>query len=207
MSVIAGITIIAPGSFLEGTFFVSPPWGRRGIEYLRRAMKRSALRSYVVLVSSSVALCACDGGPPATKGGPTQAVSAAPAAAPTRATITLDAAHDVMTAKDAAAYTIPPSAELVIELAGHRFATRDGGAATPDVVHVVHGSTHYHRASFSGPRITLSTGSLDPVKGGAFPGFEAGESYIVAVGTEAPSPDGALRFTPSWTGKVGVAAK
>lgn len=168
------------------------------------------LRTCVVLISASFALCACDGGPASTstKGAPSASATPSASAAPTRAVITLDADHDVMTRKDAAAYTIAPSAELVIELAGHRFSTRDGGSAAPDVVHVAHGSTHYHRASIAGARITLSTASLDPVKGGPFPGFEAGESYIIAVGAEAPAAaDGALRFTPFWTAKVNVAAK
>lgn len=172
-----------------------------------------ALRDVVVL-STAFLLCACDdGGAPSAKGGPSPASSASAAAAPsavaaTRAVITLDAAHDVMTKKDAPAYAIAPSAELVLELGEYRFATRDGGIAAADAVHVVRGSSGYHRASFSGKRVTLSTASLDPVKGGAFPGFEAGESYIIAVGAEAPSAsDGAMRFTPLWTTKVNVAAK
>jgi hypothetical protein len=122
--------------------------------------------------------------------------------------ITLDLAHDMITSKDAPAYTIAPSAELVLEIGNHRFATRDAGSAAPDAVHVVHGSAGYHRATFSGTRVILSTASLDPVKGGAFKGFEAGESYLVAVGAEAPSAaDGAMRFAPLWTAKVNVAAK
>jgi hypothetical protein len=53
----------------------------------------------------------------------------------------------------------------------------------------------------------LDAASLDAVKGGAFAGFEAGESYLVAVGAEAPAADGAMRFTPFWTAKVAVAAR
>lgn len=162
-----------------------------------------------MLFSCAAALVACDDAPSA-KGRPpasASATAAPPAAAVTRAVITLDAAHDVMTQKDAPAYTIAPSSELVIELAGHRFPARDAGPASPDVVHVVRGSSGYHRASIVGARVTLSTASLDPVKGGPFPGFEAGETYIIAVGAEAPSADGAMRFTPFWTAKVNVAAK
>jgi hypothetical protein len=120
----------------------------------------------------------------------------------------MDAAHDMMTVKDATPYTIAPAAELVIEVAGHRLSARDAGPRVPDAVHVVHGSSGYHRASFSGGRVVLSTASLDPVKGGPFLGFEAGESYIVAVGAEAPSAsDGAMRFVPFWTAKVNVAPR
>lgn len=102
---------------------------------------------------------------------------------------------------------LAPSSELVLD-GEYRIPTRDAGPAAPDAVHVVHGSSGYHRASFSGKRITLSTASLDPVKGGAFPGFEAGESYIIAVGAEMPSTrDGAMGFAPFWTTKVNVAAR
>ena len=55
--------------------------------------------------------------------------------------------------------------------------------------------------------MTLNAASLDAVKGGAFPGFEAGEQYLVAVGTEMPSADGAMRFAPVWTTKVMVSAR
>ena len=79
------------------------------------------------------------------------------------------------------------------------------GLGAPDTVHVVRGSSGYYRTSFSGKRIALDA-SLDPMKGrDAFPGFEAGEVYVVAVGREAPSAsDGAMRFTPLWTAKVNV---
>lgn len=159
------------------------------------------------MLCATLTLGACDrpDGAPQSTGAASSAKPAASATAPTRAVITMDTAHDMMTIKSPADYTIAPAAELVIEVGEHRFSTRDGGPAAPDAVHVVHGSSGYHRASFSGKRITLNTGSLDPVKGGAFAGFEAGESYIVSVGVEAPSAkDGAMRFTPVWTAKVNV---
>jgi hypothetical protein len=154
-------------------------------------------RASVVLV---LALVACDR-EPAPAPGPS-ATASAPTPA-TRATITVDAAHDKMTAKDAAPYTIAPSIELVVDLSSHRFA-RDGGPREPDVVHVARGADGYWRGGFTGTRATLGPGSLDPVKGGAFAGFEAGESYVVALGFEAASTDGAMRFTPLWTGAVKV---
>jgi hypothetical protein len=124
--------------------------------------------------------------------------------------IKMDSVHDVMTKKDAPAYAIAPSASLVIEVGEYRFPVRDAaGAGVPDAVHVVHGSSGYYRGSFSTKGAALSAASLDPVKGrDAFPGFEGGESYLVAVGTEAPSaPDGAMRFAPLWTAKVNVTSK
>jgi hypothetical protein len=159
----------------------------------------------VAALGAAAALGACDRpeGPPA----PPASASAATAAAVTRAAITVDGAHDMMTRKEATPYAIAPSSELVLELADFRFPSRDGGPGAPDAVHVVHGSSGYHRASFSGKRAVLNAASLDAVKGGAFPGFEAGESYVVAVGVEAPSPDGAMRFMPFWTAKVNVASK
>jgi hypothetical protein len=171
-----------------------------------------ARRDLVAALCAGVALGGCD----RPEGKPAPAISASPgtatALAVTRAVITVDALHDMMSTKDAAPYSITPSTELVIELGDHRFAAqRDGGPQTPgvpDTVHVQHGSSGYHRASFSGRRVTLNAASLDAVKGGPFAGFEAGENYVVAVGVEAPSPkDGAMRFTPLWMGKVNVAAK
>jgi hypothetical protein len=164
----------------------------------------------LVALCAATSLGACDSGGPSAKGRPSASASAAPApAAVTRAVITLDTAHDMMTKKDATAYAIAPSSELVIEIGDHRFPGRgDAGTSEPDAVHVAHGSAGYYRASFKGKRIVLNAGSLDTVKGReAFPGFEAGESYIVAIGAEAPSADGAMRFAPAWTAKVSVGAK
>jgi hypothetical protein len=112
----------------------------------------------------------------------------------------MDGAHDMMSVKAASPYTIGPAAVLAIEVGDHRFPK-----SAPDAVHVAHGSAGYYRGSFKGPRVELGAATLDPVRGReAFPGFEAGESYVVAVGTEAPSTDGALRFTPAWTATVTV---
>jgi hypothetical protein len=167
----------------------------------------SMMQPRALVVAAALALVGCDRGAPAPPS-PASAAAAPSAVAPTRATLTLDAAHDVMTKKDAPAYTIPPCAELVLEVGEHRFPIRDAGPLAPDSVHVVHGASGYHRASFSGHRVVLSAASLDPVKGGVFPGFEAGESYIVALGAEAPSTrDGAMGFAPLWTAKIDVAPK
>src|SRR5437879_2395428 len=106
-----------------------------------------ALRKNLLVACASIALAGCErGGAPAP---PSPASAAATASAPavTRAVLTLDAAHDVMTKKDAPAYVIAPSSELVLELGDHRFPARDAGPAAPDAVHVVHGSSGYHRAS------------------------------------------------------------
>jgi len=125
----------------------------------------------------------------------------------TRAVVTIDDAHDLM--KKGGPYAIGPATELVLEVGGHRFDAGDGGAhGPPDSVHLAHGSSGYYRASWtSGSRVVLNTSSLDPVKGGAFPGFVAGESYLVAVGREEPSADGVLRFAPAWTATVVVEAR
>ncbi len=129
--------------------------------------------------------------------------AAASARAVTRATITMDDAHDLM--KNGAGYVIAPATELVIEIGSHHL--RDAGGPA-DAVHVAHRSSEYYRASWAGgARITLNAASLDPVKGGAFSGFEAGEEYLVAIGSEAPSPDGVLRFAPAWTTKITVAPR
>ena len=119
----------------------------------------------------------------------------------------MDAVHDVMTKKDAPAYTISPSASLVIEVGDYRFPSLGtAGTGALNAAHVVHGSVGYYRATLAGKRIALNAASLDPVKGrDAFPGFEAGQSYVVAVGTESASAtDGAMRFAPAWTTKVNV---
>ncbi len=173
-----------------------------------------ARQDLVMAVCATVALGACDPRDgTSVSGGPAPSASASAGAgttanAATQAVIRMDAGHDVMTRKDAPPYAIAPSAELQIEVGEYRFPTRDAGPGAPDAVHVVQGSSGYHRASFSGNRVVLSAASLDAVKGGAFQGFEAGESYIVAVGAEAPSAsDGAMRFTPFWTAKVNVASR
>jgi hypothetical protein len=168
-------------------------------------------KNLVLTVCATVSLSACDrGSGPSAAGGPSPSAPASAAvvtaaAATTQAEITMDMVHDVTRMKDAAAYTIPPSATLVIGVGGYVFHGL-GSAGGPDAVHVAHGSSGYYRASFSGKQATLNAASLDPVKGrDAFPGFEAGESYIIAVGTEAPSAsDGAMRFAPVWTAKVNV---
>lgn len=154
----------------------------------------------VAAAGAVVLLGACD-----REAAPTTQPAPAPSAtAAKQAAIVMDAAHDVMAQKDAPGYAIAPSAVLVIELGEHRFPA----GKAPDVVHLAHGSSGYFRASFSGKRITLSAGSLDPVRGReAFPGFEAGESYLVAVGAEASGADGAMRFSPAWTAKVNVTAR
>jgi len=161
----------------------------------------------VLAVCATLTLGACDREAPA----PPAAASAAATstAATTRAVITLDASHDLMTRKDAPAYAIAPVAELVLEIGDHRFPVPDAaGAGAPDTVHVMRGSSGYYRATFSGKRVALNTGALDSMKGReAFPGFEAGEPYVVAVGREAASADGAMRFTPLWTARVNVASK
>ncbi len=120
----------------------------------------------------------------------------------------MDDAHDA-TRKDGLAYTITPSAELVIELGPlPRPSAAAAVPADPNAVHVVHGAAAYYRATVAGKGpVTLNAASLDAVKGGAFPGFEAGEQYLVAVGTEMPSADGAMRFAPVWTTKVMVSAR
>ena len=142
----------------------------------------TARKDRMLAVFATLVLAACDhpDGPP-VNGRP---APSAPASATTRAVIKMDAGHDAMTAKDAPPYAIAPAAELEIEVGEYRFSRRDAGPAAPDAVHVVHGSSGYHRASFSGNRVVLSAASLDAVKGGAFQGFEAGESYLVAVGAE-----------------------
>lgn len=172
-------------------------------------------RSFPLAVCATLSLGACERGDGRPTGGdpaPSALASSAatPAAATTRAVVTMDAAHDVMSKKDALAYTIAPSTELVIEIGDHPFRTPDAAAiGAPDTVHVARGSSGYYRATFSGKRIALNAASLDPLKGReAFPGFEAGESYVVAVGVEASSaPDGAMRFTPLWTTKVNVVSR
>jgi hypothetical protein len=169
----------------------------------------------VVTVCAMVSFGACDRGDgPSGPGGPAPSARASSPVPTTAAAapvvIAVDAAHDIMAKKDAPAYTIAPCSALVIELGEHRFAAPDAAAgAGPDAVHVVHGASGYYRGTFSGKRVTLSSGSLDPVKGrDAFAGFEPGESYLVAVGTEVPSAsDGALRFAPAWTAKVNVASR
>jgi hypothetical protein len=175
-----------------------------------------SLKSRVIAVCATVSLGACDRGSGSSAGvGPApsalaSAGTASPAAATTQAVIKMDLIHDIMTKKDAPAYAISPSATLVIEVGDYRFPVLDAaGAGVPDAVHVVHGSSGYYRGSFSAKRVALSAASLDPVKGrDAFPGFEAGEAYLIAVGTETSSPsDGAMRFAPLWTTKVNVTSK
>ena len=185
-----------------------------GLGYAARMIwSRQDLVMAVCAAVSLGALGACDRPEgPSTNGGPAPATStstgaATTAAAVTRAVIRMDPGHDAMTVKDAPSYVIAPAAELDLEVGDYVFPRRDAGPAAPDAVHVVHGSAGYHRASFSGKRVALNTGSLDAVKGGPFQGFEAGESYLIAVGAEAPSADGAMRFTPLWTGRVSVAPR
>jgi hypothetical protein len=155
-------------------------------------------------IGAAMSVVGCDRAPgDARPAAPASASAVAPAAIP-RATLRVDAAHDVMRSKEAPAYAIGPAAELVIELGDHPFA----GAGAPDAIHVAHGSAGYYRASFKGKQAVLNAGSLDPVKGReAFPGFEAGESYVVAIGSEAAGPDGAMRFAPAWTAKVSVGGR
>ena len=142
-----------------------------------------ARQDLVMAVVATFALAACDRQDgPSTNGGPASPASASagagtPATAATRAVIKVDAGHDAMTVKDASPYAIAPSAELEIEIGDYRFPRRDAGPGAPDAVHVVRGSSGYHRASISGKRVVLNAASLDAVKGGAFQGFEAGESY------------------------------
>lgn len=173
-----------------------------------------ARQDLVMAVCATVVLSACDRQEgPSANGGPASSASPSTGAgttanAATRAVIRMDSGHDVMTRKDASPYVIAPSAELAIEVGEYRFPMRDAGPGAPDAVHLVHGSSGYHRASFSGNRVVLNAASLDAVKGGAFAGFEAGESYVVAVGAEAASAsDGAMRFTPFWTAKVNVTSQ
>jgi hypothetical protein len=149
-------------------------------------------------------LCGCDSKPaPAPTAAPSPP-TAVPAPAITRTTLLADAAHDVTAKKGTpSAYSIPPSSEIVLELQDPKFAAADAG---PLAVHVAHGSTGYYRGTVSGKQVTLNAGSLDPMKGGAFPGFEAGESYVVAIGPEGTAADGALRFAPVWSATVKVTA-
>jgi hypothetical protein len=158
----------------------------------------------VAALGMAVAMCGCDskeGRSPAAL--PSASATAAAAVAATRSVLVADAAHDVTTKKGAAPYSIPPSSELVLDLQDPRFAATDAGALA---LHVAHGSVGYYRASITGKQATLNAVSLDAVKGGAFPGFEAGESYVVAIGPEATAADGALRFAPMWSATVKVAA-
>jgi hypothetical protein len=158
----------------------------------------------VAVACAAVVLGACESGGPSP---PAAASAGATAAAVTRAAITVDYGHDMMTSTNASAYTIGPVAELVVEIGDYRFNARDGGSPRPDAVHVMRGSTGYWRGSVTDKRVTLNAGSLDAVKGGPFAGFETGELYTVSMGVEAPSADGAMRFAPLWMAKVNVAAK
>jgi hypothetical protein len=159
----------------------------------------------VVTLGASVAMCGCDSkesrSPAAAPSA--SATAAAVAVAATRSVLVADAAHDVTKTKGAAPYSISPSSELVLELQDARFAATDAGALA---LHVAHGSVGYYRATVSGKQATLNAVSLDAVKGGSFPGFEAGESYVIAIGPEATAADGALRFAPIWSATVKVAA-
>jgi hypothetical protein len=170
-------------------------------------------REVWVALAAIACLVACEGPSAPASAGPAgsapSASSVAPTASPvTRASITMDEAHD-MTKKDAVPYSIAPSTELVIELGPLPRPSADAAVPPePNAVHVAHGPAEYYRATFSGKGpITLNAGSLDAVKGGAFPGFEARESYIIAIGAELPSPEGAMRFAPVWTTKVTVTAR
>ncbi len=168
-------------------------------------------KDLLVALSLGVAIAGCDRDDAAPGKGATAApMSPGGAPAPvatTRSVIAIDGGHDMMARKEATPYTIAPSAELVLEVGAHRFTTRGAGPATPDAVHVVHGSAGYYRGAFSGERFALNVASLDAVKGVAFPGFEAGETYIVSVGIEGTGADGAMRFTPLWTTTVNVTAR
>jgi hypothetical protein len=145
----------------------------------------------------------CDSKPPPTSTAPPAppTASAAPPAI-TRTTLFADTAHDVTAKKGTPSpYSIPPSSEVVLEFQDPKLTAADAGALA---VHVAHGSTGYYRGTVSGTRVTLNAASLDPMKGGVFPGFEAGESYVVALGPEATAADGALRFAPIWSATVKV---
>src|SRR5689334_14643840 len=106
-------------------------------------------RNLLIAICAPLSLGACDrGGAPSSQGGSAPSASAAPtAAASTQTAITIDAVHDVMTRKDAPAYTISPSAGLVLEVGAHPFPAASAGA--PNAAHVAHGSSGYFRARFS----------------------------------------------------------
>jgi hypothetical protein len=165
-------------------------------------------KDLVAALGVTVALTGCDSKPPPTSTAapaPPTASAAVTAPAITRTTLSADAAHDVTAKKGTPSpYSIPPSSEVVLELQDPKFEMADAG---PLAVHVAHGTVGYYRGTVSGKRATLSTASLDPVKGGPFPGFEVGESYVVAIGPEATAADGAMRFAPIWSASVKVAPR
>lgn len=164
---------------------------------------RTSIRTIRFVAPALLAWLGCD--PAGTSEPPRATPSAATTSAPavTRASIAIDDAHDTM--KKGAPYSIAKAAELVLDGSSHVFTGVDAaGFGRPNAIHVAHGPSEYYRATFDGRwPVTLGSRSLDPVKGGAFGGFEPGE-YIVAVGAEGPSNDGTMRFAPAWVTTVVV---
>jgi hypothetical protein len=104
-------------------------------------------------------------------------------------------------------YTIPDGASIVLDGAGYRAdEPNSDGATTPTFVHLVHGSDEYYRVPWrpSGV-VSLSAETLEPLRGGPFRKFSAGQRYILAVGTES-AVIGEIAFSPMWAAALQVQA-
>jgi hypothetical protein len=104
------------------------------------------------------------------------------------------------------AYRIAAAPGVIIDAANHRFEPTPLGNQ-PTTVHLVHGADKYYRADWNArTTLKLDATSLSPVRGkGPFPGFAAGEKYILAIGADGEqTSDGAMKFAPMWIAHLDV---
>jgi hypothetical protein len=121
--------------------------------------------------------------------------------------ITLDDAHDQAAGQDAT-YTIPASSALVVDAGAYKVKVPAQLAVdAPNALHVIHGKAEHYRLSWNGRgKIVLDSKTLEPVKGpNQFPGFKAGEKYIIGIGYDRIlGPDKKLKFDILWAAIVEV---
>ncbi len=130
-----------------------------------------------------------------------------------RPTITIDEAHHQVErsyGEEAPPYHIPASDSVMVDATDYEFGGVEGDAiAPPNMVQLVN-SKGIYRADWDAQnkRAILNSTTLKVLRGdGPFPGFRAGESYILAIGNAgAVQAVGSAPFRVRWVGIIAVTA-
>lgn len=128
-------------------------------------------------------------------------------------TIEIDEAHHQVErsyGSEAPPYQIPASDSLIVDASGYEFGGAEGAAnAPPNMVQLVNNKGIYGADwDAQNKRAILNSTTLKVLRGdGPFPGFRAGESYILAIGNAgAVQADGSAPFRVRWVGIIAVTA-
>jgi hypothetical protein len=128
---------------------------------------------------------------------------------PTLPVIRIDSAHSALQQKDnALRYSIAPSVGFVLDAGGLEVPRSANADADPNVVQMIgKGGVFVVPWDPHAGKAVVAAETVQVIQGSGFSGFRAGESWVVAIGTQrANNAERKLEFFPAWVAIVEVAA-